>query len=170
MGIPLTLRSTVAASTTRMVVYIQSLNAEYVIKSDIDCESKAIASQKLIDHSTAVLSTNGVYWCIIEAGLGLTAACLPTLYGLFRTKALESIVRSVRSIASLRSSPTGSKHSQQSRSGSVRRDAKQGSTTSHAEILVSNAHNIEMQPLPKPNDLRFQKTADSEEEPNASQV
>ena len=26
----------------------------------------------------------------MEAGLGLTAACLPSWYGLFRTKALES--------------------------------------------------------------------------------
>ena len=33
----LTPRSTVAASVTRMVVYIQALDAEYVEKSDIDC-------------------------------------------------------------------------------------------------------------------------------------
>lgn len=150
-----------------MVIYIQSLDAEYVAKSDIDCECKTHLSQVYINHLRAVLSTNGVYWCIIEAGLGLTAACLPTMYGLFRTKALESIVRSVRSIASLGSSPTGSERPQRSRGLSYKRDVEHGSTTSHADILGSNSQDVEMEPLPKPNQSRVQKAFESVDEPTA---
>ena len=120
-----------------------------------------------IDRLRTVLSTDGIYWCIIEAGLGLTAACLPTLYGLFRTKAIESIVRSVRSIASLGSSPTGS---QRSRGVSYKRDVRDvrdGSTTSHADILASGSQDIEMEPLPKPNQIKVQKTFETVEEPTA---
>ena len=137
-------------------------------KSDIDCECKTRPSQAYANGLRAVLSTNGVYWCIVEAGLGLTAACLPTLYGLFRTKAIESIVRSVRSITSLGSSPTGSQRSQRSHGISYKGDARHhGSTTSHAEILGPESHDVEMEPLPKPNQIRVQKTFESANEPTA---
>ena len=147
-----------------MVIYIQSLDAEYVVKSDIDCECKKHLSLAYINRSRTVLSTNGVYWCIIEAGLGLTAACLPTLYSLFRTKGIESIMRSARSIASLGSSPTRSQRSQRSCGVSHKTDGRQGSTTSHAEILASSTQDIEMEPLPKPNQTKVQKTFESVEE------
>ena len=153
-----------------MVIYIQALDAEYVAKSDIDCECKKHLSLVYINRLRTVLSTDGIYWCIIEAGLGLTAACLPTLYGLFRTKALESIMRSVRSIASLGSSPAGSQRSQRSRGVSYKRDVRDvrdGSTTSHAEILASGSQDIEMEPLPKPNQIKVQKTFETVEEPTA---
>ena len=119
-----------------------------------------------INRLRTVLSTNGVYWCIIEAGLGLTAACLPTLYGLFRTKALESIVRSVRSLASLGSSPRGS---QKSHGVSYKSDVRDGSTTSHAEFLASGFQDIEMEPLAKPSQIKVKKTFESVEEPTAGQ-
>lgn len=170
MGILLTPRSTVGASVTRMVIYIQTLDVEYVAKSDIDCECKTYLSQAYINISRAVLSTNGVYWCIVEAGFGLTAACLPTLYGLFRTKALESIVRSVRSIVSLGSSPAGSQGSRRSRGLSYKGDASHGSTTSHAEILPSNSQDVELEPLPKANQIRVQKTFDSSDEPTTGHI
>lgn len=141
-----------------MVVYIQSLNVEFAEKADIDCECKTRSSHALANGLGIVLSTNGVYWCIIEAGLGLTAACLPTLYGLFRTKALESIVRSVRSIASLGSSPAASQRSDRSRGFSYKGEARDGSTTSHAEILTSDFQDVEMDPLPKPNQIKVLKT------------
>ena len=96
----------------------------------------------------------------MEAGLGLTAACLPTLYGLFRTKALESIVSSVRSLASLGSSPRGSQRSPRPHSVSYKSDVREGSTTSHAEILTSSSQDVEMEPLPKPNQIKVQKTFD----------
>ena len=118
-----------------------------------------------IDGLRTVLSTNGIYWCIIEAGLGLTAACLPTLYGLFRTKGVESIVRSVRSIASLGSSPTGSHGSQRSRGVSYKTDVRNESSTSQAEILASGSQDIEMEPLPKPNQIKVLKTFESVQEP-----
>ena len=147
-----------------MVIYIQSLDVEYVAKSDIDRECQKHLSLVCTNRLRTVLSTNGVYWCIIEAGLGLTVACLPTLYGLFRTKALESIVRSVRSIASLGSSPRGSQRSQRSHGVSYKSDVRDGSTTSHAEILASGSQDVEMEPLPKPNQIKTQKTFDSAED------
>ena len=150
-----------------MVIYIQSLNVEYVAKSDIDCECQKHLSSVYVNRSRTVLSTNGVYWCIIEAGFGLTAACLPTLYGLFRTKALESIVRSVRSIASLGSSPKGSQRSERSHGVSYKSNVRDGSTTSHAEILASSSQDVEMEPLPKPNQIKVQKTFESVEERTA---
>lgn len=150
-----------------MVVYIQSLNVEFQEKADIDCKCKTRSSHAYANGLVIVLSTNGVYWCIIEAGLGLTAACLPTLYGLFRTKALESIVRSVRSIASLGSSGAGSQRSQRSRGFSYKGDARDTSTTSHEEILASEFQDVEMEPLPKPNQIMVQKTFESGAEPTA---
>lgn len=53
---------------------------------------------------------------MLESGLGLCAACLPAQYSLFSTTDLQSIIRSVQSRNSLRStrstsqnlSPTGS--------------------------------------------------------------
>jgi len=38
---------------------------------------------------------------IIEAGFGLCAANLPTLYGMVRTKGLQTLIHSVRSLVSL---------------------------------------------------------------------
>jgi hypothetical protein len=32
------------------------------------------------------VTATGLYWCMIESGLGLLAACLPTLYALAKTK------------------------------------------------------------------------------------
>lgn len=45
------------------------------------------------------------YWYMIEAGVSLIAACLPSLRFLFANKSLLSIVYSVRSAISLRSTP-----------------------------------------------------------------
>lgn len=34
----------------------------------------------------AVVTSAGLYWSMIESGLGLTSACLPTIYGLAKRK------------------------------------------------------------------------------------
>jgi hypothetical protein len=62
-------------------------------------------------------SSATLYWSTIEAGLGLFATCLPSLQPLLRRRSLDSIVRSVRSIISLRSVPRSQK-SASGRSGS----------------------------------------------------
>ncbi|MCJ1437277.1 hypothetical protein MMC27_006663 [Xylographa pallens] len=45
-----------------------------------------------------------MYWYMIEAGISLIAACLPTLRFLFANKSLQTVMQSVRSAISLRSS------------------------------------------------------------------
>ena len=47
-----------------------------------------------------------LFWAMMEMGVAMIAVCLPTLQRLFRNWSLESIIRSVRSAVSLRS--TGS--------------------------------------------------------------
>lgn len=53
---------------------------------------------------------------------------------------------------------------------SYKRDVHDGSTTSHAEILASGPQDIEMEPLPKPNQIKVQKTIESVEEATAGQI
>ena len=53
---------------------------------------------------------------------------------------------------------------------SHKRDVRDGSTSSHTEILASGPQDIEMEPLPKPNQIKVQKTIESVEEPTASQT
>jgi len=57
----------------------------------------------LLNLMLAVICTSGLYWSMIEAGLGVCAANLPAQYGLFNTKGVQSIVNSVQSAISLRS-------------------------------------------------------------------
>lgn len=161
-----------------MVIYIQALNAEYAAKSDIDCKCpKPFFTSSTLMTGLQVLSTDGVYWCIIETGLGLTAACLPTLYGLFRTQALESIVRSVRSIASLGSSPPGSNRSERSQRSRAARsfqsNHRNASATSQAQnLVVKISRDIEMDPLPPAptNQIRVEKTFTSAEVPAGQSI
>ena len=47
--------------------------------------------------------TTELYWMMLEITLGLIASCLPTLRGLFKTNSVDSMVKGVRSIFSLRS-------------------------------------------------------------------
>ena len=44
-----------------------------------------------------------LFWAMMEMGVAMIAVCLPTLRPLFRNWSLESIIRSVRSVVSLRS-------------------------------------------------------------------
>ena len=55
---------------------------------------------------------------MLEAGLGLCAACLPVQYGLLRSKKVRSIFRSVYSLATLGS--RGSRGSRNSRTSGAR--------------------------------------------------
>ena len=44
-----------------------------------------------------------LYWYVVEAGTALIAACLPSLRFFFTNKSLQSVLYSIRSVVSLRS-------------------------------------------------------------------
>lgn len=78
----------VAASIVRLIVYVKAL-ALLTALADVD--------EKLV-------VTLGLYWSLLESGLALIAACLPTLSSLFiRTGGVDTVIRSIRSVFSLRS-------------------------------------------------------------------
>lgn len=107
-----------------------------------------------------------MYWSMLESGLGFCAACLPTLYALFKSRGIQSIVRSVRSMASLHShhgskdsSPKQTQNANADRSwtkvsgaGVDRRDSQTATLTpsTGGEYASKASHeDIEMQPLPE---------------------
>ncbi|ORY19203.1 hypothetical protein BCR34DRAFT_582383 [Clohesyomyces aquaticus] len=53
-----------------------------------------------------LMLTEELYWCLVEITLGLLASCLPTLRGLVKTKSVDSVVRSLRSMLSIGSGST----------------------------------------------------------------
>ena len=55
-----------------------------------------------------------LFWSIIETGVAIIAACLPTLRPLFSNWSLESVIRSVRSAISLNSLRSSSQRSTRS--------------------------------------------------------
>lgn len=56
-----------------------------------------------------VLNTTVLFWGMIEANLGLLAACLPTLRGLLKLRTVDSLIQSYRSRSWLRSSERSNK-------------------------------------------------------------
>ncbi|KAI5920752.1 hypothetical protein F4810DRAFT_681869 [Camillea tinctor] len=65
-----------------------------------------------------------MYWFMVEAGLSLIVACLPTIQNLFRGQSLGSVVASVRSAISLTSFTGRSRGSAQSRGSQSRSNAQ----------------------------------------------
>ena len=63
-------------------------------------------------------------WGLIEVDLAVVAACLPTYAPLLHDRALESVVRSARSIISLRSRESGSSGSRRRREDVEDEEAK----------------------------------------------
>lgn len=47
--------------------------------------------------------TTELYWMMLSICLGVLAACLPTLRGMFKAKSMESFVHGIRSVFSLTS-------------------------------------------------------------------
>ncbi|KAJ8070211.1 hypothetical protein OCU04_000597 [Sclerotinia nivalis] len=84
---------TIAASIVRMIVFIQATAVNYDPHADFE-----------------FICTSGLYWSMIESGLGIIAACLPAQYGLLNTKGVQSLVASVQSAISLRSIRSSSQH------------------------------------------------------------
>lgn len=58
--------------------------------------------------TSIVLLTSELYWCMMEITLGLLAACIPTLRGLFRSQSADSIVKGIRSLFSTGQGSTSS--------------------------------------------------------------
>ncbi|KAI1387537.1 uncharacterized protein F4822DRAFT_406842 [Hypoxylon trugodes] len=56
------------------------------------------------------VETNVLVWSYVEVGVGVVAACLPTLKPIFDNRSLNSIVASARSKVSLRSNNSGSRN------------------------------------------------------------
>ncbi|KAF2233660.1 hypothetical protein EV356DRAFT_567901 [Viridothelium virens] len=81
----------IAASIVRMVLYIEVINA---------------GSDPNMDEDLTL--TRVFYWSMIEAGLALIAACLPTLQTLLPVISTQQIIDSVRSIFSLHSQHSSS--------------------------------------------------------------
>ena len=92
---------------------------------------------------------------IIEAGFGLCASNLPTLYGMVKTKGVQTLINSVQSLFSLRSlSPNGSHESTRPRQ-------KFGSQDSDSRIVMNTTAPNENSPkteyIPMQQDIRITK-------------
>ena len=97
---PLTLPSSIIASVIKVVVSFEITNAGINTMFDPDCSLLLQYLFTTADCSQVTVSTI-LYWSMIEAGLGIIAACLPTLHFLVRKTSIASIVNSMRSAFSL---------------------------------------------------------------------
>ena len=84
----------------------------------------------LIDYLTPI-----VYWPMIEASLGIVAACLPTLRPMFATWSVDSVLDRLRSGISL-----PSKRSSRSRSGYAMNQDNDANSESSAIGFKQRAH------------------------------
>ena len=78
----------VGASVVRLIIYVQILGALTSLDPTLDA-----------DQALAV----SLWWSLLEVGLALIAACLPTLSYLFARFNLQDAIASVRSVFSLQS-------------------------------------------------------------------
>ncbi|KAM3075815.1 hypothetical protein ACMFMG_007942 [Clarireedia jacksonii] len=111
---------TIATSIIRMIVFIEATTVQYDPHEDFE-----------------YICTSGLYWSMIESGLGICAACLPSQYGLFSTTGLQSIVRSVQSAISLRSIRSASQHASPTGSNNLR--TKTEPWTSDTQHITAHA-------------------------------
>lgn len=124
---------TVGASIVRMVIFIQATSVNYNPHADFE-----------------FLCTSGLYWSMIESGLGLCAACLPVQYGLMKSKTIQSVVKSVQSAISLRLlSPPRSVH----HGSKLSSQPSQEYITSNAEGPARDDHTMEMGRMPQEHEI-----------------
>ena len=57
-------------------------------------------STKNYTNFRIVLITGGIYWSVVESGVGLMSACLPIVYGIFRTKAVRHSIHNIKNTSS----------------------------------------------------------------------
>ena len=87
---------------------------------------------------------------MIESGLGLCAACLPVQYGLMKSKGVQSIVRSVQSVMSMR---LLSPHRSANQASKLSSQPSQEHFTTHAEGPARDDYTLEMGPMPLDNEI-----------------
>lgn len=63
-----------------------------------------VASDETNDIDGLLLNTTVLFWSMIEANLGLLAACLPTLRGIVKIRSVDTLIQSYRSRSWLKSS------------------------------------------------------------------
>jgi hypothetical protein len=98
---------------------------------------------ELVTFDPNMLNTNGIYWMLVETGLALIAVNLPLLYGTVRHEGIESVIRSVRSFASIRSLGSHS-HSQHhdlsSAAASITKNSGEGLSENSIELVPQGTH------------------------------
>ena len=72
-----------------------------------------------------------MFWGFLETGVAIVAACLPLLRPLFKSWSLESVIRSIRSVISLRSMSSRGRSSSSSRRRRTQR--------SESEVAITGA-------------------------------
>ncbi|KAG9235552.1 hypothetical protein BJ875DRAFT_421775 [Amylocarpus encephaloides] len=116
---------TVAASILRAVFYVQLLTAQ---------------STTLVETTDPImLVTNGIYWILLETGLALIAVNLPLLYGAFRSKGIETVIRSMRNFASMvseRSSRSSRSSRSNTKASSTDKTSRSSQEDGDAMVLV----------------------------------
>ena len=100
---------------------------------------------------------------MIESGLGLCAACLPIQYGLMKSKGVQSIVRSVQSVISLRLLSPNRSANQGSKLPS---QPSQEFITSNAEGPARDDHILEMGPMPQQHEIMVTQSLEQAESLN----
>ena len=124
---------TIAMSVIRMVIYHKALTGSPcspnpllppLLRSPqsslIRIPTSSVRTESLPSYYPTFLivfadiTTLTSYFSMLEAGLGLCAACLPVQYGLLHSEKVRSILRTIYSLASL-GSPHGSHYSHESR-------------------------------------------------------
>ena len=93
-------------SIIRMVIYNQALTVQFDPDADFE-----------------YITTLTSYFSMLEAGLGLCAACLPVQYGLLRSKRVRDLLRTIYSLASFNSSRASH---ESARSNRTHRSARSG--------------------------------------------
>ncbi|CAG8956466.1 hypothetical protein HYFRA_00003851 [Hymenoscyphus fraxineus] len=116
---------TIAASLMRMVVFIQATSVNYDPNADFE-----------------FICTAGLYWSMIEAGLGVLAACLPAQYGLFNSRGVQSIVNSVQSAISLRSLRSQTQRTSPGASGYVGSKTEPWAGASDTQHITAHAEGV----------------------------
>ena len=99
----------------------------------IDGYETAPGYQDVIGIDTIVLG-----WSQVEAGIGIVAACLPTLRPLFVGRSPESLIDSIRSVFSLR--PFGSGHLREQNRQRRRSDSEQLHIPLHPPLAARLVH------------------------------
>ncbi len=107
----LTSGRTVAASVTRMVVFVQATALRYDPYLDFECEHLRLLYPYMAPFKSELsvicqralltgldLDTSAMYWSMLETGLGFVAANLVVVYGLLAHSKLVSYLRSLGSM------------------------------------------------------------------------